>query len=1147
MATIFPSHSLGKSTTNPLTSTLKGQKATVIEDSNLLFPSPVLKTKYRTSLGILFQDISNNRQLETLNTELISTTALRPSSHHLQQALSYARDILHSGSTILDENLVVEAFTVLEKILDYKKNLNASEIKNLSSQERFIYANTALELGSLQLEGHETWYNDAINNLYLAETLGDLYGHASYLIGKVLLKTAANATDHVCTRKCREDARSFFVKSLKISTKKTAYTVRKPNGHAGSTMLLKYIDIIDKDGNVPDNAWDILEEYIKTFDRKSYQAKLYYYLGKLGYQENLGHKNKDRGINTIAANTEILGKGSVMRSKSLFYIGEHHYTYKNFAESVAYLYKAVLDGFGYIRQLWKYLNFIQSIHTVTKDSSLDVCKKLNMTRNELENAGDNCVLHDKGMIVKRSLRNREISNILFASSVHMSEANANVIDNADSVDAITHTLEMHGFYPTKDGKKYIREHIREFYNHENDCDEIIDIFPDDEEIIYLDNTENYDIDDELEYSKKIVSAVYAVISSSEDYDLFPSISRLNRESTYDSTVQDTEIRLRSFIANFNSYLLLDIDKRFTNKYDKCESLKKQAPKTTEERHKVWNSIWDNKISQGLEGLELQTYDSSMEPYRPYFESISPIKNTYQGLEDFIYWYSGKNRVQITSRNTLKNHVLLEKWKEFERCKWPNIEKKCRIHLDEHKDVSILSISLPIGVKQGVKNNFTSVITPFGKYNGANNWNKNYPYPYNNKSGVCTHNRVQYRNICASFLTELKVAQGENQLTLFKAIRHGVLDAYNIVPSAVQILPVTMQKNMIRDIYIPFNERKDVDNIIKDMKYDNRKSVDICQAMRTQASLNFAKELVVTAVNMQGKLPDALAGDTVEVTITSVSLLSPYWSSDEAKMLDRQIGSYKGLFTVDKTKIGKIMSDGKNNIEENTVKIQVHDNNGVKKTITIKPTFIPLNCGVNKLYYANVGVFIGGLQKGISPAINGNAVEHLREEVVKFLDINSDDKKKYFVTYLMDQIEMLHNNSSLAMNKYALPMCVTLLAYALGHAVAFNCKSGKDRTGILDSLIKCYMAYYHETGELLTPDFLPQNAHQTGKIPPHINESIIDFLLHSGSFEVQKLVAGFPGYKVNLKYEVWIRKLFNRDTNELALFLGGSSRVKAWKN
>ncbi len=87
----------------------------------------------------------------------------------------------------------------------------------------------------------------------------------------------------------------------------------------------------------------------------------------------------------------------------------------------------------------------------------------------------------------------------------------------------------------------------------------------------------------------------------------------------------------------------------------------------------------------------------------------------------------------------------------------------------------------------------------------------------------------------------------------------------------------------------------------------------------------------------------------------------------------------------------------------------------------------------------------------------------------------------------------------------MPVRLAVLAELLGVKVAFNCKSGKDRTGELDAEIKHFKLQMALTGKVPQPD-----RERTPEEQRHFHE----VLTNSGNFEMQRLNTGFAGYKLH---------------------------------
>ena len=89
--------------------------------------------------------------------------------------------------------------------------------------------------------------------------------------------------------------------------------------------------------------------------------------------------------------------------------------------------------------------------------------------------------------------------------------------------------------------------------------------------------------------------------------------------------------------------------------------------------------------------------------------------------------------------------------------------------------------------------------------------------------------------------------------------------------------------------------------------------------------------------------------------------------------------------------------------------------------------------------------------------------------------------------------------------YKMPTRLAVLADMLGVKVAFNCKSGKDRTGELDAEIKHFKLQMALTGTV---------PHHTRRRTPDEMRHFHEVVTNSGNFEVQQLNTGYAGYKLH---------------------------------
>ena len=170
------------------------------------------------------------------------------------------------------------------------------------------------------------------------------------------------------------------------------------------------------------------------------------------------------------------------------------------------------------------------------------------------------------------------------------------------------------------------------------------------------------------------------------------------------------------------------------------------------------------------------------------------------------------------------------------------------------------------------------------------------------------------------------------------------------------------------------------------------------------------------------------------------------------------------------------------------------------------------------------------------------IPELREEKKARIDwvINNnkcfrEDPGKYYntVSKLGTQINSIYESGShenAGHEPYKLAARVAVLSFLLGEDTAYNCKSGKDRTGALDMEIKSLAAKV-SVGEVPEPDLEPTNEDRVRKTT---------YALKTGNLEMQKYNTGLRGYKL-----FGVPALFEQLESGLAvkLFSGDSKLVK----
>ena len=150
--------------------------------------------------------------------------------------------------------------------------------------------------------------------------------------------------------------------------------------------------------------------------------------------------------------------------------------------------------------------------------------------------------------------------------------------------------------------------------------------------------------------------------------------------------------------------------------------------------------------------------------------------------------------------------------------------------------------------------------------------ENYP-----SNGVGCSDRTQYKHVPNLAQTTLTNSSGE---VLFSGFRHGVLDSYDIDAEYLASLPDDALRTMIGDLLAreaPADGAREafVEEQLALIRSDPKAAQRAAETMRVQASREMASEMAVAAlVADPEKLQDALDGETVDVALSSISVLTP---------------------------------------------------------------------------------------------------------------------------------------------------------------------------------------------------------------------------------------------------------------------------------
>ncbi|MDR1303116.1 MAG: hypothetical protein LBJ81_00665 [Puniceicoccales bacterium] len=129
-------------------------------------------------------------------------------------------------------------------------------------------------------------------------------------------------------------------------------------------------------------------------------------------------------------------------------------------------------------------------------------------------------------------------------------------------------------------------------------------------------------------------------------------------------------------------------------------------------------------------------------------------------------------------------------------------------------------------------------------------------------------------------------------------------------------------------------------------------------------------------------------------------------------------------------------------------------------------------------------------------------------VGKFLRSDAPDDKKKIVVQLAHQIADIwrsDQHKTNATEPYAIQSRIALLTYQLGLSTTFNCKSGKDRTGILDTETKNLAMEIEMNGGIV-----PESYHTLDDREKYNLSSMVDA---SGANHVTRACTGVAGLKI----------------------------------
>lgn len=342
--------------------------------------------------------------------------------------------------------------------------------------------------------------------------------------------------------------------------------------------------------------------------------------------------------------------------------------------------------------------------------------------------------------------------------------------------------------------------------------------------------------------------------------------------------------------------------------------------------------------------------------------------------------------------------------------------------------------------------YSCTLTPAGqmKLGGAGDI---FPNGYHDK-GVCSASTTETSHAANLWLSELHSPDADDaQRTLFKGIRHGILSSYGVEDAT----------------------------------------------RRQDGARQRATEVATAALFSQpDTLRQALAGDTVTLRLTSTALVTPGLGG-EGGMLRDQIGAWRALSSAPQP-----------------LTLQVKNADGELQAVQVKLEVAAFNFGVNELALKL------GMGHGESDKLNLTALQQLLGPDLKpgtdpggwvgdYLAQNPDNSGR--VWQMAQQLKDIWARQSHRRDggePYKAAQRVAMLAFEIGAVPCWNCKSGKDRTGMLDAEIKREAIAQHQ-GHAPSR---PEAARDAG-----MRELFGKVLTQGGNLEVQAYNTGAPGNKV----------------------------------
>lgn len=321
-------------------------------------------------------------------------------------------------------------------------------------------------------------------------------------------------------------------------------------------------------------------------------------------------------------------------------------------------------------------------------------------------------------------------------------------------------------------------------------------------------------------------------------------------------------------------------------------------------------------------------------------------------------------------------------------------------------------------------------------------------------GICSKSADETTHAVNLWSSRLTVAGPDGQQCLFQGLRHGVNSPYALAPGSAE---------------------------------------------RTAGALRRATEVVAAALYLQPeKLHQALEGQCVNLHLSSISLMTPVSLGSvlqEKQMLDDQLAAWQQISAAPLTLV-------------------IRNHEGKLSPVSLNVQVAAFNFGVNELALGRLGL---GHQyadrqneRALQTLLGDNLAPSARPGgwAGQVLDGNPPNAER--IISLIDAFKRLwqrHDHHHDGGDPYKAGRLMALLCHELGIMPCWNCKSGKDRTGMLDAEIKRQAIELHQGQQHLEP----------GPLDARGSRLLQKLLLNSGNLTVQRYNTGTAGNKT-LKHD-----------------------------